>query len=186
MSKQTANPALLQQINELFRTLAALIRRQVSLRLDYDRDNDRRKAEFDRENSALEQEISEKKDELAGLVEGHRAELVTGRLKGFATQFASFSFREVPTKFKVTDKQAALAAAKKLGVMRKVCSIKVTYVVDAEKLQKYLDTHPEYIEDFADYVEQPHTSESLSVKPNETFHATHDTERLTNQSIKLA
>lgn len=186
MSKQTADPALLQQINEVFRTLAALIRHQISLKLDYDKDNDRRKAEFDRAHSALEQEISEKKVELAGLVKGHRSVLVTGKLKGFATQFASFSFREVPTRFKVTDRQAALAVARQLGIMRKVCGIKVTYAVDSEKLQKYLETHPEHIENFADYVEQPQTSESLSVKPNDTFHATHDTERLTNQSIKLA
>lgn len=186
MSKQAADPALLQEINELFRKLAGLLRRQVSLKLDYDRDNDQRKAAFDQENSLIEEEMTEVKQLLAELIKDHRAELFTGKLKSFATQFASFSFRDVPTKFKVTNKQEALAVAKQLGIMRKVCSIKVTYTVDAEKLESYLASHSEHTELFIDFIEQPSKPESLTAKPNDTFHATHDTERLTNQSIKLA
>lgn len=185
MSKTSASPELLGKINELFRTLADLIRRQAQLKLDFKKKSDQLKGRFDRANTQIEEEVKSIKIQLKELIVENRSVLFSGKMKSFATLFASFSFRNVTTRFKVTDKAAALKEARRLGIMRKVCSKQVVYTMDPSKLKAYLDTHPEHFERFADYIELGDTNESLSVKPNETYHAQHDTKRLTAEAITL-
>ncbi len=186
MSEQaTADDKTLDLINQLVRKLFKLRRKQVTLKQKFDEDKDRRKAAFESEDKKLEAQISKVSKKLRGLVKQNRGLLIT-RGKSFATLFGKFSYRDLPSAFKVTDKVAALKVARKLGILRKVCSVKVTYSVETDKLEQYLNGHPEHHKAFEDCIEWPgKKQESLSVKPNDTYLTRHDSKGLTAKGVTL-
>jgi len=111
--------------------------------------------------------------------------LLTTGSKSFSTLLAAFLSKDLPVKFKVNDPIGVLRRAKKLGITRLIADRKVTYVVNPDKLQEYLNEHPEHAEEFEPFLRLPGVKHWFGVRPNDTYLTTLDTNRLTNKIIPL-
>lgn len=181
----TSTTDIIEQLNQLARELFDLLRRQAKLKEEFTEESSRRKQVFELRNADLEDAISTTKRQLRELVDTHRQRLIKSGKKSFATVVATYYYRMTQSKFRLTDKSAAEALARKLGVLRKVSSVKVVFTVDPDKLAKWLSANPEHKQAFAPFVKEPSSGESLSLKPNETYLVQHGTDRISNDAITL-
>ncbi|HEX8390406.1 MAG TPA: hypothetical protein VF597_03225 [Candidatus Saccharimonadales bacterium] len=190
--------AIVRQLNELARQLFDLARLrkkvtdeykadQEARKSAYEAERDRRKVAFDTVISPIQFQIDQARKEMTELVSQHRSALLTGSLKSFATTMAIFSYRKAPLSFKLEDSTAATAVARKLGILRQVGKMRISWDIDPAKLKTYLDTHPGAVESFADCVRfADPDAQSLSAKPNDAYLTMHDSDQLSDAAIKLS
>ena len=133
----------------------------------------------------MQAEIDALDAQLVKLVQTHRAKLIKPKRKSFATMIATFQFRDVTTKLKVVDVDGLMAAARKLGIVRKIACQVVLWKLDRDKLAAWLEKHGEYIEDLIDFIEGPSDGESLTIKPNGTHTVVYDGDRISPPSVTI-
>lgn len=187
MSEQVSSrDQLIEKINELAKRLFALLREQSQLKNSYQAKEEERKQTFEASNTPLEQDIAAIKRELRSLVFANRSSLLIAGKKSFVTLVAILAFRWSSGSFAITDKTKAYDIARRLGVLRKVSTIKVKFTINSSKLEAYLRSHPEHAEDFADVVKRTEAGDSLTIQPNSPYLVDYDGKRLTPPSISLS
>lgn len=183
-STDTSKHRVVILIDITLRELFDLLRRQDENTAAYEKAQQELKDRFMGNRSRIARKIDENRSVLRGLILANRAMLLPGKIKSFSTMHGAFSFRNITTQFRVTDPKQALDAARKLGIVRKVAKIKVSWIVDPALLQSYLESNPEDLEAFLDCIEPGgETTEHLSVKP-EGFDDTDDS-RISQKPIRL-
>ncbi len=133
----------------------------------------------------IQAQIDANKARLAEVIQAHRDQLVGLKRKSFATMIATFQFREVTTKLKVTDAGGLMDVARRLGIVRKIARQAVTWKLVHTKFAAWWDKNGEHHEALIDFVEPPTEGESLSMKPNGTYTVVHDGNRISPPSVTI-
>lgn len=133
----------------------------------------------------IQAEIDEIDARLSEAVSAHRDQLVGPKRKSFATMVATFQFKNVTTKLKVLDDKGLMAAARKLGVVRKIARQVVTWKLVHTKFATWWEENGEHRAALIDFVEPPMEGESLSMKPNGTYTVVHDGSRISPPSVTI-
>ena len=133
----------------------------------------------------IQAQIDANKARLAEVIQAHRDQLVGSKRKSFATMIATFQFREVATKLKVTDASGLMDVARRLGIVRKIARQAVTWKLVHTKFATWWERNGEHHEALIDFVEPPTEGESLSMKPNGTYTVVHDGNRISPPSVTI-
>ncbi len=155
-----------RRLDSLLQELWADLRTREQIKSDYDTELERLNAKYGRRRTRINTRIVKLRKRLAWLVKTYREHLMTAKLKSFTTELGVFEFRNSTTRFKVTDAAGALAAARKLGVVRKIAKLKVSWTIEPKKLEEFLRQHGEYINAFDEFVDPGgDVTEVLRVRP---------------------
>lgn len=176
---------VIANLNELARELLELRATQANLKAEFAAEEARRKQAFEMRHDDLVSRIQTLKRQIRELITKHRTSLIKSGKKSFATLVATYSYRNASTKFKITDKSGVVGVGRNKGILRKICKISVVYTPNAQKLEKWLDTHPEDRDAFEPFIVYGSAGESLSLKPNESYLVQHGKDRISNESINL-
>lgn len=179
------DPEVLDSINKL-------AERRFALQVQLDKSNADFKAaqaSAAADHSALitpiQAEIDEIDSQLVEKVEAHRSQLIGSKRKSFTTIVATFQFKKVAGKLKVVDDKGLMAAARKLGIVRKIARQVLVWKLDQAKFAAWLAKNGEYRMKLGDFIEGPSEGESLSLKPNGTYTVVHDDKRISPPSITI-
>lgn len=174
-----------QAISELLKDLFGVLRQQKELENEYAKKNGELKAWFDPKNQQLEQQLSDIKAKLFVQISSNRSALLTGSLKSFAMLYGIVSFRQKRMTFKITNKTAVEELCRKHRVLTSVGSFERTWKPDTSALKAWLTQNPDIAVQFQPFIEQIGGFDEIYATPNDTFFTEFDTNRLSNESVKL-
>lgn len=179
------DPKVLDSINELAEERFALQVQLDSKNAAFKAAQAAANADHNAQIAPIQAAIDELDTRLAEVVAEHRDQLIGPKRKSFTTMIATFQFKHITAKLRVTDADGLLAAARKLGIVRKIARQVVTWKLDRDKFATWLVSHGEYRMELDDYLEGPNEGESLTMRPNGTYVVTHDSQRISPPSVTI-
>lgn len=174
------DPEVINKLNEL-------VEQRFRLEVEDEADTRQFKAvetQFIERQAARHTQVHQLDRRIRQFAEDNREQLIT-KGKSFVTMLAKFQFTDIPARTKVTDKRGILAAARLLGVVRKIAKIKVFWEVDTKKFLDWLQRNGEHREKFEPYIEDVPKRESLTIGPNANYTVFHDSKRISPPTIKI-
>lgn len=133
---------------------------------------------FDAEIKSLDKQI-------ADVIKKNRKSLIERGKQSFVIMSAKFQFRKSDEKTTVVDAKAIMEVARKLGVVKQIAKIAVTWKFNQAKFLAWLDKHGEQRSKFENFLEVKKAGESLTMAPNTNYTVHHDTKRISPPSISI-
>lgn len=136
--------------------------------------------------SGIEAKIEAIDPKIGVTIADHRSALVAEGKQSFTTSEWKFQFRKVPGKMQVTDADAIMGIARRLGIVRKIADPPTQeWRFSLKKFLEMLEENPEYNSYFDDYIDQPDETETLHMSPNSGHTVYHDSKRVSPPSIRI-
>lgn len=179
------DPDVIARIDSLARVRFELEIERQKLRDEFAGEQAAMAARHARYLAPIEEAIDRVERQLLTKIEENRPSLIAKGRQSFATMAAVFQFRHTQSKSQVTDATAALEAARRLGIVRKVARLVHVWKLDSAKLLEWLEKHGEYRDEFDEFIKPPTKRESLSITPNGTYVVLHDGSRISPPSITI-
>lgn len=128
-------------------------------------------------------------DELDGLIwsliKHNRTALIKEGKQPFTIMMAVFQLRHQQAKLRITDANGIMNVARRLGVVRKIGRVHVSWKLDREKFLGWLQEHPELRHSFDEFIEETPAGETLTARPNDNYTVNHDSKRLVPPSVAI-
>lgn len=184
-----ANTEVISELNNL-----AERRFQIELRLnDANRKHKSAMAELEAAHEkvldALNAEIAEVDSLIAGCIRTNRKALIAKGKQSFVIMRARFQFRGpkpgTKPKTKVTDAAGIMAVARRLGVIRKIAKMNVSWRLNQSKFLEWLEKHAELGSQFEDYLDVSVPKETLTMYPNSGYTVYHDSQRVSPPPVSI-
>lgn len=180
--------ALTQVINKLNR----LGRDRALLKLNEDAENQRYKdakarldATHEKNLARIAAQIEKVDPQIDETIAERRSDLIESGKQSFTTSEWKFQFRKAPGKTEVTDADAVMDVARKLGVVRKVADPPKRWKFNPKKFLEWLESHPEERARFDAFLEDSEDGETLHMSPNSGHTVFHDSKRVSPPSITI-
>ena len=135
--------------------------------------------------AGFEGEIKALDTQIANLIKQHRKELIKAGKKSFVIMSATFQLRKFGEKTEVKDAKAIMDVARKLGIVRRIAKLTMSWKFNQAKFFAWLDEHGELRSKFEDHLEVKDAGESLTMAPNSNYTVHHDSKRISPPSISI-
>ena len=142
-------------------------------------------ADHEKVQTSLQSEINALDSQIYDTIQANRNELIRRGKKSFAIMKAVFQFRSSDPKTKIADSAGIMSVARKLGVVRQIAKVSISWKLNQSKFFQWLDKHGELRPHFEDYLEEVEAGESLTMKPNTNYTVFHDSKRISPPSISI-
>lgn len=135
--------------------------------------------------AGFQTEIETLDKQIADLIKQHRKELIKTGKKSFVIMSAKFQFRGYDEKTTVKDPKGIMDAARKLGIVRQIAKLTMSWKFNQAKFFAWLDKHGELRSKFEEFLEVKEAGESLTMAPNSNYTVHHDSKRISPPSIGI-
>lgn len=184
MPAQTGTRATLAtRINNLVKDLLELINELKDEELILTRSVAAATSERADVRADLEREIKETKELLRELIMSKQAKLFLVGKRSFDTLYGSISLRDTAGSTKVVNGKELLALARKLGVVRKLFTMKISWTFSVTKFEQWVEKFPELAELFYQYLDVTTRHDKLSLKPHEPRVKAINLDRISSEAI---
>lgn len=133
-----------------------------------------------------ERAIEQSSDRIWETVTENKALLLKEGMRSFATIYAIFRFRRVPTQIRITDPDAIMEIARRRRVASQVgIAPSRAHVFDRAMFLRYIKTDPEFYKAVAPYIEEVPAHDVLLVTPNEVMPDSFNQDRITPEPFSI-
>ena len=179
---------LINRLNRLGRTREHLELMLKSENERYKKEQETGRIRHSRRLATITARIEKTDPEIWNGIAARRDELIPKDKKSFVTSERRFQFKAVPFRQKVTDANAVMALARKLGIVTPISDPPSRRrIFNSTKFFEYLESHGELRERFEEWIDETGggDEETLHMSPNADYTTFYDGERLSPPSITI-
>jgi hypothetical protein len=177
---------LLGEINSTLKTYFDARRQRAQLRLKFERKQAKLTSKFEQEDlpqKAIEEEAAAR---LRELIVPNSALLISGKLRSFATNFGSVSFKKKPVTESIVDKASFERVARTDGTLKVLGTFTRTWKPKPIKeIKAWMASNPKRAKKYASLITENGGEDQLFVKPSDPYLKEYDPNRLTPESVNL-